>query len=234
MMKAGAGVRGTPPIPQPLPPSGTGGESAGASASGRDPRSTWAGLIVRTAMICLTIAILGAVALWLFFERFGRVAAELGARQAVATLPQAIRPPRVSQLLVQVSTDGLTLRPIPIEIGSAATPRSEQMALVVEQVLQSAATWLTPQRDTLPFSLRALFEVNGIVVVDLSREEAAEGLDFRAECLLAYSIVNSLVDNFDDILAVQFLVDGRPAETLAGALDISAPLVPNAALRGTL
>jgi hypothetical protein len=194
----------------------------------------WGPLIFRTFMICVTIGVLGAAALYVFFERFGRVEAELRSRQALAALPQAIRPPRATQLLVQVSNDGLTLQTVPIDLGPGASPRSEQMTRIIDEVLRSAAVTISPVSDVQPFTRRAVFEVNGIIVVDLAREPSVPPLDFRSECLLAYGLVNSLADNFDDILAVRILIDGEPAQTLSGALDISTPLVPNAALRGTL
>ncbi len=192
----------------------------------RAPRETWTGLILRTFFICLAIIAVGSVGLYFHFERLGTATATSGNR--AAALAPAFRPPQMEQVLIHVSTDGHTLRP-QFQPGAAHSPRSEQIALIVENALLSTAEGLGHE---IPFTPLAVYEADGLAVVDLAREETADTLDFRAECLLAYAIVNSLADNFDDIHAVRFLLDGAPADTLAGALDISTPLVPNVALHG--
>jgi hypothetical protein len=188
-------------------------------------------------LICLTILILGGATLYLFFERLGQVPSEARSRQALATLPRVIRPPRLAQLLVHTSADGQTLHPQFIELATGATPRSERIALVVDTVLRSAALWLATPASSggleLPFTRRAAYEVGDEIVVDLARAPDAPDLDFRSECLLIYGIVNSLADNFEEVHGVRFLINGARAETLSGALDISTPLVPNVALQVT-
>lgn len=192
------------------------------------------GFVFRTLMICFTIAILGSVALYLFFDRLGQLPAEIRNRQALSALPLALRPPEQDQLLVFVSMDGLTLRPQFVEVSNPSTPRSERLGLIVDEILRAAAIYLVPSSDgghAIPFSRRAVYETDGIAVVDLTPEAGADALDFRAECLIGYGLVNSLADNFENVEAVQILIRGETAETLAGGLDISVPLVPNVALQ---
>ena len=189
----------------------------------------WGGLLIRTLMICMTIAAVGAAALYLFHERLGQVAAEERSRRALSVLPDAIRPPQRDQLMIHVSTDGRSLHPRLESLGTATTARSRRVDLIVERVLALAGEETGIE---VPFTPRAVFVTGGLAVVDLTRAPQPSQIDFRTECLLAYAIVNSLADNFDDIVAVQFLIDGAVTQTLAGALDISMPLVPNAALRG--
>src|SRR5205085_914653 len=56
-------------------------------------------------------------------------------------------------------------------------------------------------------------------------KEAAQGTSgSHDELLSVYSIVNSLTVNFPAIKRVQILVDDRPADTLAGHVDLSRPL----------
>ena len=47
-----------------------------------------------------------------------------------------------------------------------------------------------------------------------------------AEMMTVYSIVNSLALNFPKIKRVQFLIDGRPIETITGHLSLRQPVSP--------
>jgi Sporulation and spore germination. len=59
------------------------------------------------------------------------------------------------------------------------------------------------------------------VTVDLSSSGLNGGsLD---ETFLIGQIVNTLTNSFEDVKQVQFLVDGKPAETLMGHVDTKAP-----------
>jgi len=46
------------------------------------------------------------------------------------------------------------------------------------------------------------------------------------EMFTVYSIVNSLTKNIPEILMVQFMVDGKDIETLAGHINLKYPMVP--------
>ncbi|NWF93276.1 MAG: GerMN domain-containing protein [Syntrophaceae bacterium] len=45
-----------------------------------------------------------------------------------------------------------------------------------------------------------------------------------AEMMTVYSIVNSLTHNFPEIKRVQILIEGKPAETIAGHLSLRQPI----------
>ncbi len=47
-----------------------------------------------------------------------------------------------------------------------------------------------------------------------------------AEMMTVYSIVNSLSLNFPQIKRVQFLIDGKPIETITGHLSLKQPVFP--------
>jgi len=67
--------------------------------------------------------------------------------------------------------------------------------------------------------------------VDLSQElVAALPAGSSSELLAAYSIVNSLCFNFPQVQRVLLTVEGHPAETLKGHLDLRAPLAPDYSL----
>jgi hypothetical protein len=71
--------------------------------------------------------------------------------------------------------------------------------------------------------LRAFFlDSQGTAYVDLAPVQQqpvrASGWD---EQLAIYAIVNTLMQNFEEIKQVEFLMNGRDAETLAGHMDLS-------------
>jgi len=51
-----------------------------------------------------------------------------------------------------------------------------------------------------------------------------------AEMMTVYSVVNSLTINFPTIKRVQFLVEGRQIETIAGHLSLKQPIPSKADL----
>ena len=83
---------------------------------------------------------------------------------------------------------------------------------------------------TLPNGTKLLsVKIDGAVaIVDLSPEviKNHEG-GSSGELQTVYSIVNTLALNFPAIKEVQILVDGRKEETIAGHIDITAPLGPD-------
>lgn len=110
-----------------------------------------------------------------------------------------------------------------------ATERSieEQISLLVETLLAG------PEQESLvaPFpdqtSLRAVFVVDNIAVVDLGGATLRDwSTGTTAEMAAAYSLINTITGNLPEIESVQILVEGREVETLAGHLDLSRPLRP--------
>jgi hypothetical protein len=105
----------------------------------------------------------------------------------------------------------------------------QQLRSVVEELARgSQSGWVAP----LPPEARVLdvFVLDGIAYVDLSKEafdKSGGGSD--AELLSVFAIVNSIAVNFPAIVRVCLLVDGRPAATLAGHIDLSRPLAANMA-----
>jgi len=66
---------------------------------------------------------------------------------------------------------------------------------------------------------------DGVVVVDLdSLFTRSTPSGSSREMWMVYSMVATLVMNFDEFDRVQFLVDGRVRETLLGQIDIETPL----------
>jgi hypothetical protein len=72
----------------------------------------------------------------------------------------------------------------------------------------------------------------GTVVVDLGGTTLSQGwgTGSHQELLAAYSLVQTLTANFADAKRVRIVVNGSPAETLAGHVSLSRSLVPAPAL----
>jgi len=83
---------------------------------------------------------------------------------------------------------------------------------------------------TLPSEtqIRAVYVKDDCFYVDFSsslKEKHPGGS--TGELLTIYSIVNTLLENFPSQSQVQILIQGEPAETLAGHIDIRNPLSKN-------
>ena len=69
-----------------------------------------------------------------------------------------------------------------------------------------------------------------IILVDLSIDSVAAFADsVEQEMLAIFSVTNSLLGNLDGYTGVQFLVNGKPADTL-GSIDLQKPLGENLSL----
>lgn len=74
--------------------------------------------------------------------------------------------------------------------------------------------------------LRQFYLLDGVAVVDLSRE-TADGLKggITMELAALYSITRSLRENIPEIREVRFLVEGRQRATLSGHVSIMQPFM---------
>jgi hypothetical protein len=117
--------------------------------------------------------------------------------------------------------DGLVMeeRTVPFSADLALQLKAVVAALVVGSKSGLGAT-LPPDTRVLEVFVNA----RGTAYVDLSKEAAQGTAGSHDELLSVYSIVNSLTVNFPAVKRVQILVDDRPAETLAGHVDLSRPL----------
>jgi hypothetical protein len=112
---------------------------------------------------------------------------------------------------------------------------SRQIRTVVEELIKGSQSGLLPPLNPATRVLEVFVTARGVAYVDLSKEVHAErsgGSD--AERIAVYSIVNTIVENFPAVRRVQILVEDRPADTLAGHVDLSRPLPPDMTLLASL
>lgn len=104
------------------------------------------------------------------------------------------------------------------------------VAAVVNELVNGPLGDLAP---TLPAAtpVRGVQIIGDVARVDLG-EELIDGLPAgsNAEMAAVYSIVDTIAVNFPRIRQVQLLIEGKPAETLKGHLDLREPLSPDFSL----
>jgi hypothetical protein len=72
--------------------------------------------------------------------------------------------------------------------------------------------------------LQVLVDERGTAFVDLSKDAAWTGIGALEERLAVYALVDTLSLNFPAVRRVQWLVEDKPVETMAGHVDLSRPL----------
>lgn len=139
-------------------------------------------------------------------------------------------PDAVSQFgatMFYVTEDGLGLVRREVDIAGDAGTLTRARAVVEGQLAAAPEPLLSPFPEGT--RLRALYLADdGNLFVDLSDEvssgHSGGSLD---ELLTVYALVNALTTSVPEVTAVQILVDGREADTLAGHVDLRQPLAPN-------
>lgn len=110
-----------------------------------------------------------------------------------------------------------------------ASPQIGQEAkLILKELIEGPKD--SSLNPTLPSEtqIQAVYVKDDCFYVDFSsslKEKHSGGS--TGELLTIYSIVNTLLENFPSQSQVQILIQGKPAETLAGHIDIRNPLSKN-------
>lgn len=105
-----------------------------------------------------------------------------------------------------------------------------QLKAVVGELIQGSRSGLVATLPPGTKVLEVFVTARGVAYVDLSKEAAQGTSGSHDELLSVYSIVNSLAVNFPAVKRVQILVEDRPADTLAGHVDLSRPLTADMTL----
>lgn len=79
------------------------------------------------------------------------------------------------------------------------------------------ATMLTEEMTVNAVTLK-----DDTAVVDFSSDGLSSGSSLQETCIIA-QVVESLCKTFDNVKNVEFLVDGKPADTLMGHVDTTKP-----------
>lgn len=99
-----------------------------------------------------------------------------------------------------------------------------QLKAVVGELVRGSKSGLVATLPAETKVLEVFVSPRGVAYVDLSKEASQGTSGSHEELLSVYSIVNSLTVNFPAVRRVQILLEDRPADTLAGHVDLSRPL----------
>lgn len=189
------------------------------------------------------LAIAGLVGLWgaltftaprwarFFREPLASRAADEGAAPAAGgeavskPAPEAGEPQR--RISVKLFFEAPDRRGLVIEERTVAfsSDLTRQIRVVAEELIRGSQSGLLAPFSPGTRILDVFVTARGVAYVDLSKE-VSEGRagGTESELLSVYSMVNSITANFPAVRRVQLLVDDRPADTLAGHVNLSRPL----------
>ena len=120
---------------------------------------------------------------------------------------------------------GLVIEERPVTF---STDLSRQLRGVVEELVHGSKIGLGPTLAPETKVLDVFVTARGVAYVDLSKDVVAgHPGGSEAERMTVYSVVNSLSTSFPAVKRVQILVEDKPAETLAGHVDLTRPLRPD-------
>lgn len=111
---------------------------------------------------------------------------------------------------------------------SAELTTYEKIDALINQLIKGPSSKYFSPVISENTKLRGIYIMDDEASLDFSEEISSEltGGSLR-EMLSIYSIVNTVSLNLEEISKVRILVDGKPRKTLAGNIDITAPLNPN-------
>ena len=101
--------------------------------------------------------------------------------------------------------------------------------MVVRELLKGSVNASVPRLFPADIVLRGAYLLpEGTVLVDLGGTTLTNGWDTGShqEMMAVYSVVQTVIANFPEAKRVRILVNGAPAETLAGHLSLSRSLTP--------
>lgn len=107
------------------------------------------------------------------------------------------------------------------------------MSFVVKELLKGSANEAVPKLFPADTVVRGAYLLpDGTAFVDVGGPTltAGWGTGSHGELMAVYSVVQTVTVNFPEAKRVRLLVNGEPAETLAGHISLSRALVPNVSL----
>jgi germination protein M len=104
------------------------------------------------------------------------------------------------------------------------------MSAVVRELFKGSANTSVPRIFPIDTVVRGAYLLpDGTAFVDLGGATLTSGwgTGTHEELMAAWSVVQTITTNFPETKRVRILINGSPAETLAGHIDISRALKPN-------
>lgn len=109
------------------------------------------------------------------------------------------------------------------------------MAVVMRELFKPSANPSLPPLFPPDATVRATFLVDNTAFIDLGGATLTNGwgTGTHQELMAVYSVVQTVTANFPEVKKVRILINGEPAETLAGHIGLARSLAPLAALVST-
>jgi spore germination protein GerM len=110
-----------------------------------------------------------------------------------------------------------------------AERRDVALAIVVRELFKGSANVAVPRLFPADTVVRGAFLLpEGVAFVDLGGPTLTQGwgTGSHEELMATYSLVQTVVANFPEVRRVRMLVNGQPAETLAGHVSLARALAP--------
>lgn len=147
-----------------------------------------------------------------------------GATPANAAATAATDARRIHASLFFLSATGDRLVAVDSEVPLAPSPAEQARRIVEAQLGPAPSGQVSPMPAGT--TVRNLYLTGrGDAYLDLSGEiRRGHPGGSLAETLTVYALVNAITVNMPDITAVQILIDGQEADTLAGHVDLRHPL----------
>jgi spore germination protein GerM len=176
--------------------------------------------------LVVSLVVIAAAVGWVLFVGLPRwtSASPPPPAPVAATAAPAEPAPKIRARLYYLAEDGLHLQSADREVlvGSSTVDQARNL---IDALLEPAPE---PLLSVIPSDtkLRNIYITpEGVAFVDLSGEvRSGHPGGALAELFTVYSVVNTLADNLPAVTAVQILIDGREADTLAGHVDLRRPL----------
>ena len=174
----------------------------------------------------VAVAVVAAALAWVLFVGLPRwTRPQAGPVAPAAAAPEST--PKIRARIYYMAEDGLRLEALDREVEVGEGTADQAQRLVVAQ-LEAPPPPLLPVFPTGTVVRGVYVSPEGVAYVDLSGQAArAHGGGSLDEIFTVYSLVNTLTDNLPAITAVQILLDGKEADTLAGHVDLRRPLTRN-------
>jgi spore germination protein GerM len=158
-------------------------------------------------------------------EEEGAEAASAPAATEEEAAGEAERKINVKLFFQAADRPGLVIEERPVTF---STDLSRQLRGVVEELIHGSKIGLGPTLAPETKVLDVFVTARGVAYVDLSKDVVTgHPGGSEAERMTVYSVVNSLSTSFPAVKRVQILVEDKPAETLAGHVDLTRPLPPD-------
>jgi spore germination protein GerM len=183
----------------------------------------------RRALAIAAIVATAGVLAWVLFVELPRRYGPKAATPVAAASPAAPAPSgrKIKARLFYLADDGVHLTRVERDVAYGEGALEQAREIMAAQL----APVTEPLVSAIPAStaVRALFITEGgEAYVDFSPAiMTGHSGGTVAELLTVYTIVNALTENLPAITAVQVLIDGKEADTLAGHVDLRSPLAKN-------